>query len=84
MLRETGTQFVKIGWTGDFRRRYASMRMTENPRRILFLGWLSREPLEGHFHVEFAAYSVGLAAGGIEWFEMPEDVIRSIIERCVP
>ena len=82
-LRETGTNFVKIGWCGEFSRRYSSMRRTENPRRLIFLGWLSRLELEADFHRKYAAYSVGGQAGGIEWFDMPEEVIAQLVAGCV-
>ena len=82
-LRETGTNFVKIGWCGEFSRRYSSMRRTENPRRLIFLGWLSRLELEADFHRKYAEYSVGGRAGGIEWFEMPDPVIAELVAGCV-
>jgi hypothetical protein len=82
LLRETGTNFVKIGWTSDFKRRYSSMRQTCNPRKLVFLGWLSRSDDEGLHHRECAAYSVGLDAGGTEWFEMPEDKIADLVAAC--
>ncbi len=83
LLRETGTNFVKIGWTGDFRVRYRSMRSTTNPRKLVFLGWLSRQQREGEFHCQFAPWSVGGDAGGIEWFEMPEEKIAELVAMCV-
>jgi hypothetical protein len=82
LLREQGTNFVKIGWTSDFRRRYPSMRVTCNPRKLVFLGWLSRQDHEGRFHSECARYSVGGNAGGTEWFEMPDDKIADLVAAC--
>ncbi len=83
LLRETGTNFVKIGCTAAIERRYSSLARSDNPRRLIFLGWLSRDMSdEGRFHKEFESFSVALG-GGIEWFELTEEQIVALQARLV-
>lgn len=83
VLREKGSNLIKIGCTGDFRKRYASLRRSDNPRELLFLGWLSRNMGdEGMFHTEFRNMAAGLG-GGTEWFAMTDQQILELETRLL-
>lgn len=76
-LRETGTNMVKIGCTENFRKRYPSLRRTDNPRELLFMGWLSRDLSdEITFHHRFERFAV--TGGGTEWFNMSAEGIAEL------
>ncbi len=81
VLKERGTNLVKIGCTENFRRRYGSLVRSDNPRALEFLGWLSRDlSEEGRYHAEFQQFRAK-GGGGIEWFELSDDQIEALSAR---
>ena len=71
-LREVGTNFVKIGKTVNFEKRFSTLSFTCNPRPLVLLGWLSQNPDdEALFHAKFSQNRVFLG-GGTEWFLFSE------------
>lgn len=83
VLRERGTNFVKIGTTTKFQGRYVTMRRPDNPRALVFLGWLSRDPWdETRFHKEFSCRAA-TCGGGKEWFLLSDEELEGLENRLL-
>ncbi len=78
VLREVGTNYVKIGTTVRFQSRYVSMVRPDNPRPLRFMGWLSRDPNDERiFHAAYA-HCAGALGGGVEWFLLTNEQIAAL------
>lgn len=85
VIKEDGTNYVKIGGTADFLRRYGKTRkITDNPRPMVFLGWLDRDPTKEHFYQnKYKRFSVIEMGGGTEWFLFSDEDLLQLKQNLI-
>ncbi len=84
VLREVGTNYVKIGTTVKFQSRYVSMARADNPRPLRFMGWLSRDPRDEKIFHEKYAHFASSSGGGAEWFLLTDEQLSSLESTLLP
>ena len=77
-IRQSGTNYIKIGFTSRKIDKRLLEHQTSNPAKLILLGIIDGdENKEAEIHRKYWHYK---SSGGSEWFELPEEIINQIVQ----